>query len=277
MFSARQTEEDRDTRRPVRGRAGQAVAAAYACQDGPSGPGISACEGPVENGANLDTNTPGTHSFAVTATSLDGQSTTKSVPYTVALPIDHLVTRPHLNAHADGRFVFARAAATTSKATTLRILVHPNRNGRSLVSIIATESPYACGSPTPQRTGGPAASGTTGSTYPEDAVSQRRSKSAPEPRFALALGRVANYTAASASCSSCLQKSVSIGLLFASVDCTAVCNPDIRSAPERKGRSVPPPEESQNCQGAEAATLVRLSQLVRRGTAASDACITPDK
>lgn len=149
---------------------GQAVAAAYACQDGPSGPGISACEGPVGNGANLDTSTPGTHSFAVTATSLDGQSTTKSVPYTVALPIDHLVTRPHLNAHADGRlvvvirvpgsgrvdilvtawkdnlahaaqllnpapgrFVFARAAATTSTATTLRILIHPNRKGRSLV------------------------------------------------------------------------------------------------------------------------------------------------
>ena len=150
---------------------GQAVAAAYACQDGSSGPGISACNGPVQSGANLNTSTPGPHSFAVTAVSLDGQSTTKSVTYTVAFPSNHLVTRPHLKLDADGRvvvvvklpgsgrvdvlvtawndnlahaakllnpapgrFVFARATATASKATTLRILVHPNAKGRLLVT-----------------------------------------------------------------------------------------------------------------------------------------------
>ena len=149
---------------------GQSVPAAYACQDGPSGPGISACQGTVKSGASVDTNTPGAHSFAVTATSLDGQSTTRTVTYTVAFPRNHLVTRPHLNPHADGRFVvvvkvpgsgrvdilvtawddnlahaatllnpaprrfvFARAKATTSKATALRILVYPNAKGRLLV------------------------------------------------------------------------------------------------------------------------------------------------
>ena len=149
---------------------GQSVPAAYACQDGPSGPGISACQGTVKSGASVDTNTPGAHSFAVTATSLDGQSTTRTVTYTVAFPRNHLVTRPHLNPRADGRFVvvvkvpgsgrvdilvtawddnlahaatllnpaprrfvFARARATTSKATALRILVYPNAKGRLLV------------------------------------------------------------------------------------------------------------------------------------------------
>jgi hypothetical protein len=149
---------------------GQSVPAAYACQDGPSGPGISACQGTVKSGASVDTNTPGAHSFAVTATSLDGQSTTRTVIYTVAFPRNHLVTRPHLNPRADGRFVvvvkvpgsgrvdilvtawddnlahaatllnpaprrfvFARARATTSKATALRILVYPNAKGRLLV------------------------------------------------------------------------------------------------------------------------------------------------
>ena len=149
---------------------GQSVPAAYACQDGPSGPGISACQGTVKSGASVDTNTPGAHSFAVTATSLDGQSTTRTVTYTVAFPRNHLVTRPHLNPRADGRFVvvvkvpgsgrvdilvtawddnlahaatllnpaprrfvFARAKATTSKATALRILVYPNAKGRLLV------------------------------------------------------------------------------------------------------------------------------------------------
>ena len=149
---------------------GQSVPAAYACQDGPSGPGISACQGTVKSGASVDTNTPGAHSFAVTATSLDGQSTTRTVTYTVAFPRNHLVTRPHLIPRADGRFVvvvkvpgsgrvdilvtawddnlahaatllnpaprrfvFARARATTSKATALRILVYPNAKGRLLV------------------------------------------------------------------------------------------------------------------------------------------------
>jgi hypothetical protein len=149
---------------------GQTVAVAYACQDGPSGPGISSCQGAVQSGANLDTSTPGAHSFAVTAISLDGQATTSGVTYTVAFPSNRLVTRPHLKRHADGRFVvvvqvpgpgrvdilvtawndnlahaagllqpasgrfvFARATTTAAKAATLRILVHPNREGQSLI------------------------------------------------------------------------------------------------------------------------------------------------
>ena len=38
---------------------GQSVPAAYACQDGPSGPGIGSCQGTVQSGATVDTNTPG--------------------------------------------------------------------------------------------------------------------------------------------------------------------------------------------------------------------------
>jgi hypothetical protein len=105
----------------------------------------------------------------VTAISLDGQST-KSLTYTVGFPSDHLVTRPHLKPHADGRFVVvvkvpgsgrvdipghrlerqpgARGQATQSgtgpvrvrprlshriKATILRILARPNGEGRMLV------------------------------------------------------------------------------------------------------------------------------------------------
>lgn len=148
----------------------QRVPVGYSCQDGVSGPGIRSCSGPVPSGGDLDTSTPGQHTFTVTATSLDGQQTSKTVTYTVGSPDNHLVTRPHLTPHSDGRFVvvvkvpgpgrvdmlvtawndnlahstrllspasgrfvFARATSTTSKATTLRITVRPNAKGRRLV------------------------------------------------------------------------------------------------------------------------------------------------
>jgi hypothetical protein len=59
---------------------GDRVAAAFDCADGVGGPGIATC---VASPAAVDTATTGEHSFAVTATSRDGQTATKTVHYTV--------------------------------------------------------------------------------------------------------------------------------------------------------------------------------------------------
>jgi hypothetical protein len=64
---------------------GQAVAASYSCA-APTGATITACAGPVASGAPIDTSTLGTHSFTVTASDSDGQTTTQSVSYTVVPP-----------------------------------------------------------------------------------------------------------------------------------------------------------------------------------------------
>ncbi len=148
----------------------QRVTASYRCQDGASGPGIRSCPAPVPNGANLDTSTPGPHSFTVTAISLDGQSVTETVRYAVRLPSNRLVGRARLKPYSDGRFavvvrvpgpgrvdilvtawkdnlahtarllepapgrfVFARAHAVAPGKMTLRILVRPNARGRRLL------------------------------------------------------------------------------------------------------------------------------------------------
>jgi hypothetical protein len=149
---------------------GQPVAASYGCAEGASGPGISSCAGPVANGASINTSAPGPHNFIVKAISVDGQQMTKTVAYTVVLPNNHLVKRPHLKPHSDGRFIlivkvpgpgrvdilvtawednlahivkllnpapgrfaFARAKALGTGPGTLRIPVHPNAKGRRLV------------------------------------------------------------------------------------------------------------------------------------------------
>ena len=66
---------------------GRKIHAAYSCADSASGPGLEAgtagCSGTVANGAAIVASTLGAHSFSVTAASSDGQSTTKTVTYTV--------------------------------------------------------------------------------------------------------------------------------------------------------------------------------------------------
>jgi hypothetical protein len=125
--------------------------------------------GTVANRAAIDTSTPGKHTFTVMATSLDGQLTARAVSYTVALPNNKLVPvrrKPHTDGTfivtvkvpgpgsvdilitawkdnlatvarllqpATGRFVFARAHATATKAATLQIVVKPDDKGRRLV------------------------------------------------------------------------------------------------------------------------------------------------
>lgn len=62
---------------------GQAVDASYSCQEATGGPGLASCAGPVPNGSPIDTSTTGSHTFVVTATSLDGQSSQTTSTYAV--------------------------------------------------------------------------------------------------------------------------------------------------------------------------------------------------
>ena len=148
---------------------GQKVLASYSCTDGTDGPGIASCSGLASNGAPIDTSTLGAHGFKVTATSRDGQVTSKIVNYTV-LPSNRIIVLRR-KASADGTFVitvkvpgrgrvdimetawddnlatiavllqpaprrlvFARAHAMPQHAGTLQIIVKPNARGRKLVA-----------------------------------------------------------------------------------------------------------------------------------------------
>jgi hypothetical protein len=66
----------------------QIIAAHYSCSEGAYGPGLQTgpdgCHGTVAVGAEMDTQTTGLHEFTVTATSLDGQTTTQTASYTVS-------------------------------------------------------------------------------------------------------------------------------------------------------------------------------------------------
>ena len=62
---------------------GQAVNADYACEDEAGGSGIASCEGPMANGSPIDTSTPGTKTFQVTATDNAGNTASLNHTYTV--------------------------------------------------------------------------------------------------------------------------------------------------------------------------------------------------
>lgn len=150
---------------------GQKVRTAYSCQDGADGPGIASCSGSVASGAAANTSTPGRHSFAVTARSIDGQATTARITYTVLRPSNHVLAPPRLTPYREGQFlltvkvpgpgsvniliaatngnlahtagllrpgpgwfVFARAHATATRASTVRILITPNAHGRQVIA-----------------------------------------------------------------------------------------------------------------------------------------------
>jgi hypothetical protein len=160
--------------RPTRGARytlGQKVRARFSCHEGVGGPGLASCRGQAASGEPLDTSRPGEDSFKVTATSTDGQVTTRTVSYGVVLARQRLLARPRLMARCDGsltvtaklpgpgrvdvlvtawvdnlatlsaalrpapgRFVFARAQAIATHKTTVHILVKPDRRGRRLVT-----------------------------------------------------------------------------------------------------------------------------------------------
>jgi hypothetical protein len=63
---------------------GERVLASYSCQDEAGGSGVASCTGSVPNGAPIDTDGFGPHSFEVTSTDNAGNTATRVVNYSVA-------------------------------------------------------------------------------------------------------------------------------------------------------------------------------------------------
>jgi hypothetical protein len=70
-------------------RLGQAVAARYSCVAISTGPALTSCVGTVHAGRRIDTTTLGRHSFTVSATNAEGNSTTEAVTYKVVHTTNH--------------------------------------------------------------------------------------------------------------------------------------------------------------------------------------------
>jgi hypothetical protein len=79
---------------------GQVVDSWYECGEGTGGPGLTSCvdQQGRTSGAQIDTSTPGSHTFTVTATSGDGQTASTTVTYRV-IP---LPTVSHVAVHRGG-------------------------------------------------------------------------------------------------------------------------------------------------------------------------------
>ena len=65
---------------------GERVLADYSCADEADGSGLASCVGTVPSGQPVDTATPGTKTFTVTATDESGNTTERTATYTVAAP-----------------------------------------------------------------------------------------------------------------------------------------------------------------------------------------------
>ena len=78
-----------DLRTPAEGAAydyGAVVKADYSCADEDGGSGLASCEGDVPSGSALDTKSPGSHTFTVTAHDASGNTSTVTHAYTVGEP-----------------------------------------------------------------------------------------------------------------------------------------------------------------------------------------------
>ncbi len=108
---------------PLSGRTytqNQIVATSFRCSDGNGGVGISSCvdsTGATSPG-QLDTDTPGSHVYSVTAASKDGLSHTTLVTYVVGSPGPTITTNPlSQSVDAGGTLTFTADATGTPTPT----------------------------------------------------------------------------------------------------------------------------------------------------------------
>ena len=83
---------------------GESIGVAYGCGEDGFGPGLVSCSGPTA----VNTNATGTFAFTVTATSIDGESSSRTVHYNVVTPSNRFVLS-HLQPGRDGRVTFRLA------------------------------------------------------------------------------------------------------------------------------------------------------------------------
>jgi predicted outer membrane repeat protein len=89
---------------------GSVVKASYSCTEAALPSLIASCAGPVASGAAIDTSKPGTVTFTVIATDLEGQQVTASANYTVT-------PAPPPNTHITGHKVSGKSLTLTFKGS----------------------------------------------------------------------------------------------------------------------------------------------------------------
>jgi hypothetical protein len=111
---------------------GEVVKASYSCTP-PEGTTVEACEGPVANGAAIDTSTLGPHAFEVEAEDKDGAEANKEVTYTVVASPSISITSPANGAtFTQGQAVTAIYSCTPAGGTGVKTCAGPVANGAAL-------------------------------------------------------------------------------------------------------------------------------------------------
>lgn len=134
---------------------GTTINASYSCTAG-AGTTLSSCTGSVTNGAAINTRTPGTHEFTVTATDSDGQDGAQSLTYAVTakLPsITHLSqTHRHWREHRSTghaapegtAFVFTLSAPARVSLSFAQHLPGRNVKGKCMAQTVGDQHRPKC-------------------------------------------------------------------------------------------------------------------------------------